>query len=745
MTAVPNHLTTEVQALDFAPGVLVDHEFADGGIVLGDEPGAGIRIDEAAIEAARDGDGWADPAGPHMRPHARGPARRARRRRALSTGAIDMEIRPGLHRIQAPLGERFVALYLLVGDDGGAARRHRHPRDHHRHAAAVPRRGRHRPREQVRWAINTHCDFDHTGGNGALKAAHPARRDPRARPRPGSPRDVQRLIDERYGEFRDTDGFDDPPETTAYLRSVSDLVPVDRRAHGRRGVRPRRPLGARAARARAQPRARRGARRREPRPGHRRRDARHHRADRRRPAAFPPTYRDVEPYVAEIARVPRARRRPAAHRPLPGLRGRRRRRGSSTRARRTPRTSMPCSRACSRRSDARLTTLELVRAAGDRARPVAARRARLRDLPRDRQPRAAGASAASSLADGCRRPPALAVVGVNAPGAARRRRRGLVGDEQPLPDPRGARRRRARRRVRHRARARGRARAVRLRHGDEDYDELLDQDLDAVVITTPHDLHYPQAVAAIDRGLHVLVEKPMTLDGRAGLGPRRAGARARACTSSRRTAGTTSPSRSRRSGSSPRATSATSSTCSATWPRRRAASSRATRTTSARCGTPKTSGPDPSTWQSPAPRRRLRPRAGHALERAAVLAHASCAPHPSMAKVSTGGAAVDLFDAAVITFDGGALGALSGAATLPDGDRTRSTSASSAPRACCCSTPSASACRCTATTERSGTSTSSRAPAPTSASCRPTASSTSSPARAPRTTPTPSSPPDPSS
>ncbi|RXZ50155.1 mandelate racemase/muconate lactonizing enzyme family protein [Agromyces binzhouensis] len=68
MTAVPNHLTTEVQAIDFADGVLVDHEFADGGIVLSDEPGAGIRIDEVAIEGARRGDGWANPAGPHMRP-----------------------------------------------------------------------------------------------------------------------------------------------------------------------------------------------------------------------------------------------------------------------------------------------------------------------------------------------------------------------------------------------------------------------------------------------------------------------------------------------------------------------------------------------------------------------------------------------------------------------------------------------------------------------------------------------------
>jgi predicted dehydrogenase len=33
--------------------------------------------------------------------------------------------------------------------------------------------------------------------------------------------------------------------------------------------------------------------------------------------------------------------------------------------------------------------------------------------------------------------------------------------------------------------------------------------LDAVLITTPHALHYPQATAALERGLHVLVEKPM--------------------------------------------------------------------------------------------------------------------------------------------------------------------------------------------------------------------------------------------
>lgn len=137
-----------------------------------------------------------------------------------------MQLRPGLHRIQAPLGERFVALYLLVGETG---------------ALLVDTGIRESITETflpyletaginpalVKWAVNTHCDFDHTGGNGALKAAlphvqivaHALDRD--------FTENIEHLIDGRYGEFRATDGFDDPAETTSYLRSVTDLVPVD--------------------------------------------------------------------------------------------------------------------------------------------------------------------------------------------------------------------------------------------------------------------------------------------------------------------------------------------------------------------------------------------------------------------------------------------------------------------------------------------------------------------------------------
>ena len=43
--------------------------FEDGGIVLGEHPGAGIEVDEAAITGHPDFEnGWLQDAGPHVRP-----------------------------------------------------------------------------------------------------------------------------------------------------------------------------------------------------------------------------------------------------------------------------------------------------------------------------------------------------------------------------------------------------------------------------------------------------------------------------------------------------------------------------------------------------------------------------------------------------------------------------------------------------------------------------------------------------
>ncbi|MCQ6559300.1 Gfo/Idh/MocA family protein [Paenibacillus mendelii] len=44
-----------------------------------------------------------------------------------------------------------------------------------------------------------------------------------------------------------------------------------------------------------------------------------------------------------------------------------------------------------------------------------------------------------------------------------------------------------------------------------DYTDMLDQvELDAVVICSPHTLHFQQATDVLEKGLHVLIEKPMT-------------------------------------------------------------------------------------------------------------------------------------------------------------------------------------------------------------------------------------------
>jgi L-alanine-DL-glutamate epimerase-like enolase superfamily enzyme len=73
--AVPNHLSAEVQDLGTPFGLRIDQEVTDGGILLGEEPGSGIFVDEAAIVALVDGTAearWEVPGGPHIRPRRAG-------------------------------------------------------------------------------------------------------------------------------------------------------------------------------------------------------------------------------------------------------------------------------------------------------------------------------------------------------------------------------------------------------------------------------------------------------------------------------------------------------------------------------------------------------------------------------------------------------------------------------------------------------------------------------------------------
>ncbi len=62
-----------------------------------------------------------------------------------------------------------------------------------------------------------------------------------------------------------------------------------------------------------------------------------------------------------------------------------------------------------------------------------------------------------------------------------------------------------------------RAEAVAAKHGvalaTDDYRRLLEADIDAVVIATPPALHAPMTLAAVERGIHVLCEKPLAATG----------------------------------------------------------------------------------------------------------------------------------------------------------------------------------------------------------------------------------------
>ncbi|CAN5257535.1 mandelate racemase/muconate lactonizing enzyme family protein [soil metagenome] len=65
--AVPNHLSAEVQDVGSPFGVVIDQEFSDGGIILGDTPGNGVSVDEELIAQHQRPASWSLPEGPHVR------------------------------------------------------------------------------------------------------------------------------------------------------------------------------------------------------------------------------------------------------------------------------------------------------------------------------------------------------------------------------------------------------------------------------------------------------------------------------------------------------------------------------------------------------------------------------------------------------------------------------------------------------------------------------------------------------
>lgn len=142
-----------------------------------------------------------------------------------------MEIAPGLHRIDTPLGTRVSSLYLIVGQtgallfDSGVA-------------GTIPDRllpylaAHQMDPSGIRWVVISHCDVDHFGGiadvrahlPGAVIVAHDADADAMA--------DYSVYEHDRARGFRVPYGLDEDPAVLSWARSVTGEGPVDVRLKG---------------------------------------------------------------------------------------------------------------------------------------------------------------------------------------------------------------------------------------------------------------------------------------------------------------------------------------------------------------------------------------------------------------------------------------------------------------------------------------------------------------------------------
>jgi len=136
-----------------------------------------------------------------------------------------MEIADGIHRIETPLGDRVNCVYLLVGtrsallfDTAIGPTITSHVEPYLARAAIEPGR--------IRYVVNSHCDWDHHGGNGAVRDLAPAAVlccHDLDRP---LIEDADLLFARRYDELA-ADGITEPTATRSFVAASTRQVPID--------------------------------------------------------------------------------------------------------------------------------------------------------------------------------------------------------------------------------------------------------------------------------------------------------------------------------------------------------------------------------------------------------------------------------------------------------------------------------------------------------------------------------------
>jgi glyoxylase-like metal-dependent hydrolase (beta-lactamase superfamily II) len=128
--------------------------------------------------------------------------------------------------VEAPLGERFVACYLIVGSDEtllfdtGVDATPAGSILPYCHASGIDP-------ASIHYAVISHCDVDHMGGNAAIKDALPGVSIVAHAADRRLIESVERIVEERYREFRDGHDIDMDEGTISWCYEVARAVPVD--------------------------------------------------------------------------------------------------------------------------------------------------------------------------------------------------------------------------------------------------------------------------------------------------------------------------------------------------------------------------------------------------------------------------------------------------------------------------------------------------------------------------------------
>jgi glyoxylase-like metal-dependent hydrolase (beta-lactamase superfamily II) len=137
-----------------------------------------------------------------------------------------MEILPNIHQVPTPMGDRVVYQYLFVGEqvllfDTGLATSTEEVVLPYLASLGVDV-------ARLRYALVSHADSDHLGGNGTLKNAAPRVVLMAHNLDTGLIEDVERLISERYSQFEADHGVGYTPAVKDWVRQVCPGgVPVD--------------------------------------------------------------------------------------------------------------------------------------------------------------------------------------------------------------------------------------------------------------------------------------------------------------------------------------------------------------------------------------------------------------------------------------------------------------------------------------------------------------------------------------